>query len=190
MRYEILNELSLIKREGIPQLMDWLRDRNGQYDEAGGFFTAPASTVYHLSERGGLARHSWNVYQELGRLNDRFDLADADTIRICGLLHDVCKVGFYAKEMKRVRAADGSWSDKEAYSIKEQEPLGHGEKSVIILNRFISLTIEEELAIRWHMGRWDVSDAQMKSLNAACDRYKLVTALQLADVTASRMVEA
>ena len=34
-------------------------------------------------------------------------------------------------------------------------PLGHGEKSVIILKQYINLTLQEEMIIRWHMGTFD-----------------------------------
>jgi len=34
-------------------------------------------------------------------------------------------------------------------------PVGHGEKSVIILQKYITLTEQEIMMIRWHMGMFD-----------------------------------
>ena len=46
---------SNIKREGSEQLLEFLCSENSD------FFTAPASTKYHLSTEGGLLIHSKNV---------------------------------------------------------------------------------------------------------------------------------
>ena len=48
---EIFNDQ--IKRPGADALLAWL--------EKSGFFTAPASTRFHLSEPGGLVKHSVHV---------------------------------------------------------------------------------------------------------------------------------
>lgn len=71
-------------------------------------------------------------------------------------------------------------------------PLGHGEKSVYILSKFIKLTDEEALTVRWHMGAWDLardSRDMMESYNAATKLYPLVTQLQLADMHATHIIE-
>ena len=39
-----------------------------------------------------------------------------------------------------------------SWSVDDKLPLGHGEKSLSILQDFIQLTEVEKLAIRWHMG--------------------------------------
>jgi len=189
MKDRILLALGAVDRPGIPELLTYLR-----YDlHAGaGFFTAPASTEYHLSRPGGLAEHSWNVYEQLSLLVERHKIdVPADTVTICGLLHDVCKVNFYKPGFKNVKDdATGQWSKKPIYIVEDAEPLGHGEKSVIIVRRFIKLTIEEELAIRWHMGPWDAEGhAQRRQLGQALDMHPLVAALQIADFTATRLVE-
>ena len=44
-----------IKRDGADKLLDYLENRSD-------FFTAPASSQYHLSRVGGLCEHSINVY--------------------------------------------------------------------------------------------------------------------------------
>ena len=45
---------------------------------------------------------------------------------------------------------------KEYYSISDNLPYGHGEKSVYIINGFLRLTREEAMAINWHMGGFDL----------------------------------
>lgn len=42
-----------------------------------------------------------------------------------------------------------------AYKVKDQFPMGHGEKSLSIIQRFMDLTDAEALAIRWHLGYCD-----------------------------------
>ena len=46
----------LIQREGAEKLLDYLCSTQSD------FFTAPASTRYHGSYKGGLVEHSLNVY--------------------------------------------------------------------------------------------------------------------------------
>ncbi len=79
------------------------------------------------------------------------------------------------------------------YKINDLLPLGHGEKSVIMLQNFIKLTEEEQLAIRWHMGPFTdgffSSYAVSQAYNAAAERYPLVTALFLADMEVANLVE-
>ena len=84
-----------IKREGADKLLDFLISSD--------FFTAPASARYHSAYEGGLLDHSLNVYDCLcAYLNrdyakEKFKLSYSDeTIAIVSLLHDVCKVNFYA----------------------------------------------------------------------------------------------
>ena len=40
-----------------------------------------------------------------------------------------------------------------SYVKKDRFPMGHGEKSVYLIARFMKLEDEEALAIRWHMAR-------------------------------------
>ena len=58
-RFEAL--MKLVKRPGIEELMNYIRKSD--------FYTAPASTRFHLSCEGGLLQHSLNVFDALlGRL--------------------------------------------------------------------------------------------------------------------------
>lgn len=143
----IIRLVKSIKREGIDNLM--------QYLESSDFFIAPCSTTFHLSSEGGLAQHSINVYQLFLEKSKRYNLeTPIDSILICGLFHDICKTNFYIKKPKWFKE-NGKWIQKEVYAVEDKLPLGHGEKSVMILQEFIKLTDEEKLAIRWHMLAFD-----------------------------------
>jgi hypothetical protein len=41
------------------------------------------------------------------------------------------------------------------WKVDDQLPMGHGEKSIYMIQKFMDLTDEEALAIRWHLGAHD-----------------------------------
>lgn len=140
-----------ITRPGADKLLAWL--------ETTDFFTAPASTRFHLSRPGGLVDHSVHVYERLDNLvtdeegypgstfGEDFTISD-ETIAICGLLHDICKANFYTVEMRNRKNEQGQWEKYPFYVVDDQLPYGHGEKSVYIISGFMKLTREEAMAIR------------------------------------------
>lgn len=135
-----------VKRPGAVELLAWL--------ETTDFFKAPASTKYHGAYPGGLVEHSLNVCREL--MSSLSAEASTESRAVCALLHDVCKAGVYHPETKRRKNQEtGAWEDYQGYTYRDPFPLGHGEKSVYLISRFIRLTGEEALAIRWHMGPYD-----------------------------------
>lgn len=143
-------------------------------------------------------QHSAEVYSQLDDLMQMYanvlnDPIDHDTTLICGLLHDVCKINFYKASTRSVKDDEtGEWSKVPCYIINDQMPIGHGEKSVIILQQFMQLKKEEVLAIRWHMGGFDDtarSWAGGMSMGRAASECKLVTLLQMADMAASNLME-
>jgi len=126
--------ISQVTRPEAADLLAWL----GTTD----FFEAPASTRFHGAYPGGLVEHSLNVYYALlGQSTIRE--YGGESVAVVALLHDVCKTGYYRRER------DGK------YSVKDQLPMGHGEKSVYLVMKFMDLTDDEALAIRWHMGAYD-----------------------------------
>lgn len=183
----ILTELSTIQREGINELIDYLSNKTD-------YFTAPASTKYHSNFEGGLAEHSHKVTQLFREKNERFNLGlSEDTIKICGYGHDICKCCFYSKGKKNVKEGkkpDGrdNWVEKEVWEIDDKLPLGHGEKSIILLQRFIPLSTEEVMIIRWHMG---IPEDYMskKSYEKATEKYKSIIAFHSADLESSYLLE-
>ena len=175
--------LRSVNRPGIENLITYLAAESD-------YFTAPASTVYHGSYEGGLADHSLAVYHSLLRLKDAFGLTINDESAIvCALLHDFCKVNFYRKSQRsRKNQTTNQWEQVEVFEVDDRFPAGHGEKSVLLLMRFIWLSDEELMAIRWHMGGFDDAAAAYngsRTLSNAMRRYPLVTALQMADLAAS-----
>ena len=171
-----------IDRPGDESLYNYLSQKSD-------FFTAPASSQYHLNVEGGLMQHSVNVANTMLKLNETFQTGFSEsTLILCGLLHDICKANYYAKEFRNVKE-NGNWVQKPMYVIKDQLPLGHGAKSVMMLMQHIKLSTEEMLAITWHMSKWDIAEGQIRTLNAALEYSQLVVLLQLADVASTHILE-
>lgn len=126
-----------IKRQGSDKMLEYLTNSD--------FFTAPASARFHLAEEGGLCQHSINVYKRLLKLvQDEYGaeyrtVVSDETIAICGLLHDVCKVNFYSVDYRNSKE-NGVWVKVPYYKVDEKFPYGHGEKSVFIISQYIRLT--------------------------------------------------
>lgn len=160
------------------------------------FFGSPASTRYHESFLGGLCFHSLKVHYLLREffapIYSKFGKCWSDrSIAVTALLHDVCKSGCYSEYTKNVKNDDGVWVHVPAYKWNDEFPMGHGEKSVIILLKLgINLSEEEIAAINWHMG---FSDNRCRySLNACSESfrmYPLFLALHQADQMAATMCD-
>jgi hypothetical protein len=121
---------------------------------ASDFFDAPASVKYHGNYAGGLYDHSRHVYRRLVGLSKL--LPDGripeDSAFVCGMYHDLCKTFFYKPCKKNVKNPDtGLWEQIDSWEYDDLLPFGHGEKSLHLLSG-VSLSTEEALAIRWHMG--------------------------------------
>jgi hypothetical protein len=176
-----------IRREGADKLLKWI--------ESTDFFTAPASTKYHLSREGGLCAHSVHVYDRLlgifrQEMPRELDGDAMETVAICGLLHDLCKANFYKTEMRNTKDETGQWVRVPCYTVDDRLPYGHGEKSVYIISGFMKLTREEAMAIRWHMGGFD--DAVKGSgyaVGAAWNQFPLGVMLHMADLGATYIDE-
>lgn len=167
-----------------------------------GFFTAPASTAFHLNKEGGLVEHSLNVCKVALKLRETMIEFDSslenklpkDSVIIAALLHDMCKADIYKKTIKRQRTASGQWIDAEVYEVDySNNPLGHGEKSVIMaLQSGLKLTKDEILAIRWHMHAWELpfqSYEAKSSFNKAKEITPLLTLIQASDGLAAGLLE-
>ena len=160
------------------------------------FFTAPASGRFHCCHEGGLCEHSINVYKRLlaiakAEYGDEWESRlPHESIAICGLLHDVCKIGYYKEDLRKVKNENGEWIKVPYYTRAEELPYGHGEKSVYIVNGFIRLTRAEALAINWHMGGFDArSRGGDFSISEAYAKYPLCVLLHVADLEATYLDE-
>jgi hypothetical protein len=202
-RFEKL--LQGVKREGVEELLNFIRGSD--------FYTAPASTRYHLAEEGGLLKHSLHVYDCLMKKKENpvwkealSDVSD-DTIILVSLLHDLCKTYFYGEELKnrktydeeKVKAANPRtvkrdangefiWETVPAYVVDDKYPLGHGEKSVFFIMQFVKLTMLEIAAIKHHMGAY-CDSSQWNTLGQAYEKYPLALALHESDLEATYLLE-
>jgi len=179
-KIRIIELLKSTERPGMERLIEWMENKSD-------FFTAPASTKYHLHCKGGLARHSLNVYERLkAKVDSGLLELKEDTVIITALLHDVCKANFYAVQ-KRNRKIEGQWVEVEEWGIDEKLPIGHGEKSCYIVQTFMRLTPEEFAMIRFHMGRESESFNDYFSKAAAV--FPGVAAIHTADLESAFIVE-
>lgn len=202
-RFEKL--LSSVQRDGIDKLIAYIRKTD--------FYTAPASTRFHLACEGGLLQHSLNVYdcliakKEAPLWKDVLQDISEESIILISLLHDLCKTSFYvagtknqktydpgkvavaeAWQVKHDSQGDFIWETVETYQVDDQLPLGHGEKSVMLAQCYIKLKMPEVMAIRWHMG-FSVEKADYNAMGTAMEKYPIVLAVHEADLEASKILE-
>lgn len=181
-------------REGIEYVIEDL--------EKDGFFEAPASSGHHLNIQGGLCQHSLNVckaglmiWEGLKTLDPSgVNNVKRESVIIATLLHDVCKTDIYKRTVKKRKNKLGQWEDSEGYSVSYKDfPMGHGEKSVImLLCSGLELHDDEMLAIRWHMGAWGInmnSYEDLRNYDTARQKYPLCSIIQSADSLAAAIME-
>lgn len=182
--------LKSVDRPGIDALIDYLQNSD--------FFEAPASTIYHGSYAGGLLEHSLNVYNMLqwyvANLQDSdFELPkiSEESIIVVALLHDLCKVNCYHESTRNVKNEQtGKWEKVPCYKREPLLPMGHGGKSVFIIQQFIKLTPEEAQAIYWHMGAYDTSPySTLNELGKSYEMNLLAFLLNQADMMATYIAE-
>lgn len=159
--------------------LDWLRTTD--------FYKCPASTKYHDSSTCGLLVHTLRVVSRCKDLAKsplfEYGVKIASAVRAC-LLHDWCKIGLYEPYLKNVKSSyTGEWEQECSYKYREERSvcMGHGTSSMFMANRFLRLSYDEALAIRWHMGRWNVCESEIVELRQANLNYPLVLLVQFAD---------
>lgn len=78
------------------------------------------------------------------------------------------------------------WEDHQHYAFRDTLPLGHGEKSLYLIQRHMDLEPEEALAIRWHMGAYDSAvKGGARDMGTAMEMSPWVWRLQQADMCAT-----
>lgn len=176
-----------IQRPGVDSLLDYLEKQTN-------FFEAPSSTNHHLALIGGLVEHSLNVYDALTMLDRSHSLGlDPESMCVAALFHDACKGLSYKIDWKWVKP-DHRWEKQELWvPDNDRLPLGHGEKSVIMILPHLALKEEEALAIRWHMGAYEPGTVfgypTGYQFQAAVKKHPLVPALHIADMIAAQIME-
>ena len=174
------------------------------------FFTAPASTQYHCSYKGGLCEHSLNVYDQLGRLiasqypnytvvDDKSVEVDSntqpfirDSIIITALFHDLSKMNFYEVAERNTKDENGNWIKVPFIRTKAGKDRflygNHEQTSLFMISQFIPLTLDEEIAILHHMGGKGYDSAPV-DLTSIYNRHTLALLLHLADMAATYITE-
>ena len=186
-----------IKRDGLDRMLDYLNKTD--------FYEAPSSSNFHLNEDGGLCLHSMNVFETACQIynsiakpniesgNSPFTKGvSIESIAIATLFHGLCKVKFYQKKERWKKDANGRWMSYPGYEIKDDFPFGHGEKSCLMLSWYMRLTPEEMLAIRWHMGMFDIGEngsSQRSAFYNATEKSPLVSIVHSADFLTSKLIE-
>ena len=195
---EYLEILSRVDRPGIENLIEFLKSSD--------FSTAPASTHYHSNFKGGLCKHSLNVYNNLKKLNDLYDAhLDEESMIVVALLHDLAKIDYYEYTVKnyknycengRQRDENGAfnWASAGSYRVKESALREHvysehGVCSFLIANKYIKLEEEEIIAIINHHMDLDKSGYVRTDISEIYDRYVLASLLHVADTLATYIDE-
>jgi hypothetical protein len=99
------------------------------------------------------------------------------TVALSALLHDLCKIDQYV-----IITSDSNDIEHEPRVISNDEAdWRHAEKSIELANRFITLTEEEEYAIRYHMGIYR-KEYTWNEFGEAIKKYPLVYLIHVADM--------
>lgn len=170
------------------------------------FYTAPASTRFHLCCPQGLMTHTLNVIRAADALIDDekaymslpsiWQSIRNDLIK-CAILHDICKVDVYKAAPFNFKeyTPDGDksdafgkfkWSQGIRYNFEEDFSLGHGSKSVFLAESLcINLSTEEAQAIYYHMGDFH----NMPETSKVFSENHLAVLLHMADLYASSCLD-
>lgn len=167
------------EKDGMDQLIYHMED--------GGFFESPCSGANHLAVHGGLARHSLNVLTIMQKLNLSLESrATYKDIILCSLLHDLGKMGDHGKPNYVPNfLKSGAISTAKPYCTTEELPyMDHEVRSLIIAERYITLTAEQEQAILYHNGLYGSFKYQIPGKETP-----LYLLLHFADMWASHVTE-
>lgn len=187
---EVSDFLKLMKLpDGTPlvpvDMVDWLMTN--------GFFTAPASTKFHGNHEGGLLEHSASVMKFLVQLTEDNHLNWERPVSpyIVGMFHDLCKINQYRHPVTgHIEEFNGERTpiyDEQAWEYNPDTLLkGHGDKSVILLSQFYTLTEEEIMCIRYHMGAF-TDKSEWNDYTRAVRNYPNVLWTHQADMLASHV---
>lgn len=173
----VCNLLRNVNRAGLGTelLIDCLHIEN--------FFTIPASTKYHGAYEGGLLNHSLSVFYLFRKLNKKFHIGlDKDSVILCSLLHDICKIGAYNKS-------------RSGYVWNPNQPVGHATLSLTRISGFIELTDQEIEIIKYHMGMYGTiefsprGEYKLQELVDVYNRNKAAKLFHMCDDMSTQYIE-
>lgn len=181
-----LNDFQKIAPEIVTEnsaFLDWLTDN--------GYFHAPASAKYHDAYEGGLYDHSKRVAIRLSLLSAdlRLEWQRKESPVLIGLFHDLCKIDQFIEVEdapgKTMFGEDVARGRITHYEYNKNVLLkGHGDKSVILLSRFLTLTEEEIFCIRYHPGAFEQEN--IREYRAAVSRFPNLAYVHAVDLLAKR----
>lgn len=140
------------------------------------FIETPGSIGHHGAYRGGLLDHSVAVGLELVRYTEKLGLTWMNTWSpgVVGVLHDLCKVYTYVE-------VNGVYQKRTDSML-----VGHGALTLQLLQmNNVTLTPEEVLCIRYHMGAYEVDD--WNATNYAIAEFQNVLFTHNADMYAAKV---
>ena len=184
--YAIFHDVMKLK-DGTPLVSPELVD----YLIGNGFFMKPAAIKHHGNYTGGLFDHSFEVMKVLVDMTERFDIKwqDSRSPYIVGMFHDLCKMDDYVDENANdivVMGTGSPISNNPKWTYNDNKILtGHGNKSVMMLSQFMTLTEEEIMCIRFHMGAYETES--WNEWGAAIEKYETVLWTHTADMYASKV---
>lgn len=157
---------------------DVVSDEFRNYLISNGFFILPASVHHHGNYPGGLFDHCCTVMNFLADVTMKMDIRWERNISpiIVGMFHDLCKVESYKRDL----------AANEFYYNDRQILPGHGDKSILLLSQFMTLTEEEVYCIRFHMGPYE--QWSREQYGRAVEKYKTVLWTHTADMYASKVL--
>lgn len=174
----------MMSLEAKPERRDSF-DRLSDFAVKNGFHTAPASTKYHLCTPGGLLKHSINVVQVATKLNEALDNpCDPDSLLLVALFHDLhkCTDGCGQAQYTPNEGRDSYYKpfnwNKEAFVMSGDF------KSALIMQRFVTMTLEEIQAVAYHSGAFSNSWQDISG-----QAYPLTYLLHFSDMYSSFIVE-
>lgn len=139
-----------------PEFDNWLLENK--------FFIAPASTKFHANYPGGLFDHSFAVMNFLVELSSKNAIKwrRTESPFIIGMFHDLYKIdqyrhpvtgSIYDGDKECLICDEIAWEDNPDIAVK-----GRGDKSIIFLSQYMTLTEEEIMCILYHMGAFTEKD--------------------------------
>lgn len=185
-KFEVTDFLNFMK---LPDGTSVVSDDMMEYLMAYGFFTAPASTKYHGNYEGGLLEHSYMVTKFLLTLTQDNHLIwrKARSPFIVGMFHDLCKIDQYRHPASDLVVDGMLLPDPSKWEYNPDTLLkGHGDKSVMLLSQFYTLTDEEIMCIRYHMGAF-TDKSEWNDYTRAVRNYPNVLWTHQADMLASHV---
>lgn len=151
-----------------------------------GFFSAPCSGGYHLSEVGGLAKHTENVINLALDIADTVEYENKKSVVISALFHDIGKCGQFDKPnyIENILKSGNQSESKPFVTNPDLLYVPHEIRSLSLASSIIELTEEEQFAILMHNGMYGDLRYCVKGRETP-----LYLILHFADMWASRVTE-